>query len=89
MRNRNTRGYTGYRGRRGNRKGWLVAVLLLTILAAAAFLFAQRYRIYHSDGSSRYELPWARKTKPSGETQNGLELVIENADGTQTTVTGG
>lgn len=78
----------GYRGRRRGSKGWLVAILLLIILAAAAFLFAQRYRIYHSDGSSRYELPWLRES-PSDETQGALELVIENADGTQTTVTGG
>ena len=61
MRNNGTRGYTGYRGRGGgDPRRWLIVLLALVILAGAAFLFAQRYRVYHSDGSSHIELPWLR-----------------------------
>jgi len=61
IRNTGTRGYSGYRGRIGSPKTWLVVLLALVILAGAAFLFVQRYRVYRADGSSYLELPWARR----------------------------
>jgi hypothetical protein len=74
-RNFGTRGYTGYRGRRGGEwKKWVVLLLVLVILAGATFLFAQRYRVYHSDGTSRIELPWGREKSaeaPPSDAQEG------------------
>ena len=67
MRNNGTRGYTGYRGRTGDGKKWLILALALVILAGAVFLFAQRYRVYRSDGSSYIEMPWSRRAD-AGET---------------------
>jgi len=72
MKNFGTRGYSGYRGRRPDGKRWLALILALILLAAAAFLFAQRYKIYHDDGSAHYELPWSRR----GGEQTGQELQI-------------
>ena len=79
MQRKDTRGYTGYRGRRTVRRVWWIAALAAVLLAAAAFLFAQRYRVYRSDGSSRYELPWQHRAEARGETaaDEGLEIVIE------------
>ena len=90
MRNNGTRGYSGYHGRRQSASKALVVVLALILLAAAAFLFAQRYRVYRADGSSHYELPW-RRGEPARESGDGqaLEIVIENPDGTETTIQGG
>ena len=51
MRDSGTRGYQGYRGRRGGGRRWLILVLALIILAAAAFLAAQRYIVYDMDGN--------------------------------------
>ena len=72
-RNFGTRGYTGYRGRKGGEwKKWVVLLLALVILAGSAFLFAQRYRVYRSDGTSRIEMPWSRgEDKAPAETQGG------------------
>ena len=78
MRRNDTRGYAGYRGRKTDKKGWWIAALLLVILAAAVFLFAQRYRVYQSDGASRYELPWQHRAEaPSAGAADELEIVIE------------
>ena len=73
FRSNGTRGYTGYRGRRGGEwRKWLVLLLALVILAGATFLFAQRYRVYRSDGTSRIEMPWSRsESAPPPETQGG------------------
>ncbi len=65
MKNSGTRGYSGYRGRTGGSKRWLILVLALIILAAAAFLFLQHYRVYRSDGSSYIELPWFSRPAPT------------------------
>ena len=59
MRYNATRGYYGYRGRRNNGK-WLILALVVVILAGTLFLFAQRSRVYRSDGSTYIELPWTR-----------------------------
>ena len=85
MRNIGTRGYSGYRGRRPGARSWLVILLAAILLGALGFLFAQRYRVYHTDGTSHYELPWLRP-RPAQDAESGLEIVIENPDGTQTTV---
>jgi len=70
--NNGTRGYTGYRGRRGaDPRRWLIVLLALLILAGAAFLFAQRYRVYHSDGSSHIELPWSRAAETARTSEGG------------------
>ena len=83
MRNTGTRGYSGYRGRRPNGRKWLILALVLVILAAAAFLLAQRYMVYDMDGSYHFELPWPRRGSDGGTVRTGLrrrqdlEIVIE------------
>ena len=62
-------GYTGYRGRRRGR-GVLAVVLVVILLLACGFLFAQRYMVYDADGSVRFEFPWIKKT-PQDDTANG------------------
>lgn len=82
MRNTGTRGYSGYRGRRGGRTALVVALALL-LLAAAVFLLAQRYMVFHGDGSYHLELPWARKIDDAPapqKTAQELEIVIEQAE---------
>ena len=82
MRDFGTRGYQGYRGRRSNGRRWIVLALVLILLAAAAFLAAQRYMVYDMDGSYHFELPWFRRdgavqqTARRGRRQE-LEIVIE------------
>ena len=91
MRYFGTRRYSGYHGRRpGSPNRTALLVLALILLAALLFLFAQRYRVYNSDGSSHYEMPWSKKetVQESGGGQE-LEIVIENPDGTETTIKGG
>ena len=85
MRNRNVRSYTGYRGRRSNGKRWLILALVLILLAATAFLIAQRYMVYDMDGSYHFELPWLHrvgKGQPSTRrgTRQDLEIIIERPD---------
>ncbi len=88
MRYFGTRGYSGYRGRRPGSINWLAILLSAVLLTALCFLFAQRYRVYHADGTSHYELPWSHP-RNAADAEPGLEIVIENADGTKTTVAGG
>ena len=80
-----TRGYSGYRGRRRGR-GVLAVVLVLILIAACGFLFAQRYMVYDADGSVRFEFPWTKKTPqedaPDDSTGGGtekdeLEITVE------------
>jgi len=52
-----TQGYNRYRGRGGGHKGLLVAVLVLILLAAVAFLVSQRYLVYDESGAAHWELP--------------------------------
>ena len=81
-----TKGYAGYHGRRRGR-GVLAVLLVVVLLLACGFLFAQRYMVYEADGSVRFELPWAKKTAQDdtvdnsdsgdGEKQDDLEIVVE------------
>lgn len=85
MRNTGTRGYSGYRGRRGG-KHWLILALVLILLAAVIFLLAQRYMVFHGDGSYHLELPWVRHTAQSEtpapqKAGQELEIVIEQPEG--------
>ena len=52
-----TQGYNRYRGRGGGHKGLLVAMLVLILLAAVAFLVSQRYLVYDESGAAHWELP--------------------------------
>lgn len=51
------RGYHSYRGRRSTSTKVLVAVLLLILLAACAFMMIQRYASYTDDGRIRFNFP--------------------------------
>lgn len=51
------KGYNSYRGRQGIWRGLLIAVLILTLIAACAFLFLQRFITYSDDGTFHLELP--------------------------------
>lgn len=53
-----SRGYHSYRGRASGKKIALVIVLLVLLLASAAYLVLQDYIVYHSDGSVSLELPF-------------------------------
>ena len=48
----------------------LAVVLVVILLLACGFLFAQRYMVYDADGSVRFEFPWIKKT-PQDDTANG------------------
>jgi hypothetical protein len=58
-----TKGYNSYRGRSGGggRIAWIIA-LVLVLLAAVAFLVAQRYLVYDEDGHAHWELPIGKNT---------------------------
>ncbi|MBQ2061178.1 MAG: hypothetical protein II458_00665 [Oscillospiraceae bacterium] len=57
------KGYNRYRGRSGGggRIAWIIA-LALVLLAAVAFLLAQRYVVYDEDGHAHWELPFGKNT---------------------------
>lgn len=89
LRNTGTRGYTGYRGRGRGGRGPLIALLAVVLLAACAFLFAQRYVVFASDGSFHFEWPWTKQEqtaeKPpaapsSAVSQPPAEVVIERIE---------
>lgn len=71
---RGTRGYSSYRGRRNGTK-LLAGALVLILLLACGFLFAQRYIVYGADGSIRIELPGpgAKDDAPQGDTAVGAQ----------------
>lgn len=88
---RGTRGYSNYRGRRNGKK-LLTAALVLVLLLACAFLFAQRYIVYGADGSIQIELPGHGGTKadagqddaqqngtPNGEEQE-IEVIVQTPE---------
>jgi len=79
MRNTGTRGYYGYRGRRPDGKRWLIVALVLILLAACAFLLAQRYIVYDMDGSYHFELPWFRRAESGGTAQESPDAQGEPA----------
>ncbi len=53
-----TKGYREYRGRGSTGKKLLIALLVLVLLGACAFLALQRHVVYHEDGSVSLELPF-------------------------------
>lgn len=81
-----TRGYTGYRGRRNGTK-LLTVLLVLILVLACGFLFAQRYIVYEADGSFRFALPWREEQAqnenlPSGgeedeDASQDVEVIVE------------
>lgn len=84
-----TRGYNNYRGRGSGGKKLLAVLLVLVVLASAAFMIAQRHVVYEADGSFHFDLPWGKpaageKTDApplSGSVpstpQSDLEIVVE------------
>ncbi len=60
-----TSGYNRYRGRSGGHKSLLVAVLVLILLAAVAFLISQRYLVYDESGKPHWELPFIHRDEPT------------------------
>ena len=53
-----TKGYQSYRGRRDRGHKLLIVLLALVLLAACAYLLAQRYITYTDDGGMRLDLPF-------------------------------
>ena len=53
-----TKGYRSYHGKGGAGRIVLIVLLCLILLAAVGFLVLQRYAVYGSDGSIRFDLPW-------------------------------
>lgn len=78
-----TKGYNRYRGRSGGggRIAWIVA-LALVLLAAVAFLIAQRYVVYDADGRARLTLFSAPKEK--GNPVSPEDVVIDREDPSET-----
>ena len=82
-----TRGYSSYRGRGSGGRKLLAVLLVLVVVASAAFMAVQGHVVYDFDGSFHFDLPWSVKRteqtrKPSdnstsGETQSNLEIVVE------------
>lgn len=60
-----TKGYRSYHGRGGAGRIVLIVLLCLILLAAVGFLVLQRYAVYGSDGSIRFDLPWKQTEEPS------------------------
>ena len=52
-----TKGYRSYHGKGGAGRIVLIVLLCLILLAAVGFLVLQRYAVYGSDGSIRFDLP--------------------------------
>ena len=84
------RGYQNYRGRTPLWKKLLAVVLVLVILAAAVFLFLQKYLVYDDRGQVRLDLPWQQEetTPPSSgassdEKGGETDLVIQEPERTQ------
>jgi len=74
-----TRGYNSYRGRSGGGKtGWVI-VLVLVLLAAVAFLVAQRYVVYDEDGRAHFTLFQSRKETPENPI-DPQDVVIEREE---------
>lgn len=78
------RGYHSYRGRRKGKKS-AAFLLVLVLLLACGYMYAQRYITYLDDGSIRLDLPFLKEEEqpdtpdePTGpEEQPELDLVVE------------
>ena len=82
-----TKGYHSYRGRRSGWSRLLVAVLVLLLVAACAYLFLQRYLRYTDDGGMYFALPFLEETvaepdapPETGEEEREVNLVIEEPE---------
>lgn len=75
-----TRGYHSYRGRNGGggRTAWVIA-LVLVLLAAIAFLLAQRYVVFDEDGKAYLTLFESRKETPENPV-SPQDVVIDRED---------
>ena len=69
------KGYRSYRGRSGGRIV-LTILLSLTLIAACAFLFLQRYIVYGSDGVVRFDWPWGEEKEQEPPLKQEPELVL-------------
>lgn len=59
------KGYQSYRGRRSAGTRALIALLVLILLAACGFMFAQRYIAYTDDGGMYLDTPFGRIDLPA------------------------
>ena len=74
-----TKGYRSYHGKGGAGRIVLIVLLCLILLAAVGFLVLQRYAVYGSDGSIRFDLPWKQTEEPSGPSApDGITSVSTN-----------
>lgn len=80
------RRYNGYRGRPGAKDVLKLAaalLVLLTVLAAAVLMFAQRYIIYTDDGV-RLELPFFRREEiPMPDASVSVDIIQNGPAQTQ------
>lgn len=76
-----TKGYRSYHGKGGTGRIVLIVLLCLILFAAVGFLILQRYAVYESDGSVRFELPWSKEKQPKTPqdttTPADPEIVVE------------
>lgn len=82
-----TKGYHSYRGRNRTGRIVLIVVLCVVLLAAVGFLAIQRYAVYGTDGSIRFELPWAKKEAAEPGETGGTDvpqIVVEEPEKTGT-----
>ncbi len=76
-----TKGYHQYRGRGRGGKKLLVLLLLLILLGACAFLYLQRYIVYHDDGSISIDLPFVdRQQSDKDHTLPETDVNIQRED---------
>ena len=73
-----TKGYSSYRGRGGGKIIWII-VLVLVLLAAVAFLLAQRYVVYDENGKAHFTLFEPRTETPENPIDSE-QVVIERED---------
>lgn len=81
---RTSYGYSTYRGRTRTQKilTWIIAVLVLVlILAVAAFFFLQKYMVYTDDGKAHLELPalgaiFSRQEEPPAPVDTAEEPIV-------------
>ena len=59
------KGYQSYRGRRSAGTRALIALLVLILVAACGFMFAQRYIAYTDDGGMYLDTPFGRFDLPA------------------------
>lgn len=79
--------YNSYRGRGSGNPVRLIILLLVVLLIACAFWFAQRYVVYSADGSFHFEFPWSQRqsepesAQPDEQTPaQDLEIIIEEPE---------